>query len=86
MVAASYPNPDDHDALAAYEELQERWPERASRKRAYRRKDARRTVVRAERLDRPDTERMSKALLAAQRELARAQAERNARAQEHRDG
>jgi hypothetical protein len=82
VVAASYPNSDDRDV---YEELQERWPEeRPSRKRpkrAYRRKEARRVVVQTERLDPPDTARMSKALLAAQRELARAQAERDARAE-----
>lgn len=80
MVAPSYPQPDNHDTEAAYEELHEYWPERASRKRAYRRKEHRRIVVKAERLDPTDASRVSKALLAAQRELARAAAE--ARAEE----
>lgn len=74
-------SPDDYD------DLSERWPERPSRKRAkrnYRRQSQRRIVVRAERLDLPDAGRMSKALLAAQRELAAAQAEKDARAQEER--
>lgn len=70
---------DDYDALT------EQWPERPSRKRAkraYQRKQGRQIVVQAERLDEPNTARMSKALLAAQRELAEAQAEKEARDQE----
>lgn len=85
MVAVPSPNPDAHDVDAAYyEQLQEHWPDRASRrhpKRAYRRKESRRIVVTTERLDPTDAARMSKALLAAQRELARLQAERDARAE-----
>jgi hypothetical protein len=83
------PAPDDDRSASYYEELQEQWPERASRrrtKRAYRRKEQRRIVVRGERLDEPDTARMSRALLAAQRELARMQAERDARAEARRAG
>lgn len=72
-----------------YDQVQETWPEeRPSRKRvkrAYRRNANRRVVVRSERLPEPDAARMSKALLAAQRELAQAQAERDAHAQEHDD-
>ena len=67
----------------SFEELQERWPqERPSKrhpKRAYRRKSNRQVVIRAERLPEPSTTRMSKALLAAQRELSRLEAERDAR-------
>lgn len=85
MVAA-LPLPGDDDSLA---ELQERWPDRRASKRAakraYQRENGRRIVVRSERLAEPDTARMSKALLAAQRELAQAAAERDARAQEHGD-
>ena len=77
------PLPDDD----GYDELQERWleqrPSRKAAKRAYRRKNARQIVVTAERLPQPNTTRMSSALLAAQRELAKAQAERDAEAQEH---
>lgn len=72
-----------------YDELAERWPERPSRrqaKRTYRRKAERRVVVRSERLAEPDTPRMSRALLAAERELAKARAEQAARAQEDADG
>lgn len=57
---------------------------RASRrhpKRAYRRHHQRRIVVRAERLSEPDVARLSRALLQAQRELAEAQAEADARRQ-----
>lgn len=73
------------DAADFYEELQESWPERPSRsrqKRHYRRKQGRRVVVRTERLDPPETAHLSRALLAAQRELARAQAENEARAEQ----
>lgn len=66
-----------------YDELQKSWPrERPSRKRRrreYRRKQDRRVVVSPKRLERPVTSRMSRALLAAQRELAQAQAEKEAR-------
>lgn len=73
---------------AAYEQLQEVWPaERPSRRRRVkhgrRRRDERQIRVRAERLDPPDTARLSHALLTAQRELAQARAERDARAQEN---
>jgi hypothetical protein len=77
-----------------YDELQERWPtERPSRKRrkpgefeakrSYRRKDGRQVTVRGERLDPPDTARLARALLAAQRELAKAQTEVEAQTQKH---
>lgn len=85
MVAApSSPLDGDEGREEYYDELQERWPEeRASRKRpkkrAYRRKEGRRVVVRGQRLNQPDTARMSRALLAAQRELAQAEAEKKAR-------
>lgn len=86
-MVATLPLPGDGDP---FEELQEQWPQqRPSRrhpKRPYQRKNGRRVVVRSERLAEPDAARMSKALLAAQRELAQAQAERDAQAQEHRDG
>lgn len=85
MVTAMYPAPGDD---SAYEAMQEHWQERPSRKqapRAYRRKEQRQVVVTAERLPRPDVERMSRALLAAQRQLAKAAAERDAQAQEHGD-
>lgn len=68
-----------------YDELAEHWPERPARKRAkraYQRKQERRVVVRGERLPEPDGSKVSRALLAAQRELAQAQAEKDARAQE----
>lgn len=67
-----------------YDDLARHWPERPARKRArraYQRKQERRIVLKAERVDPPDTARMSKALLAAQRELARAQAETQAESQ-----
>lgn len=76
------------DGVEYYEQLQERWPaDRPSRKRqrrtkrAYQRRQERRIHVRADRLDPPDTARLSRALLAAQRELAQAQAEADARSQ-----
>lgn len=83
--------PDSEDF---YDELQERWPtERPSRKRrksgrgeakrSYRRKDGRQVTVRGERLDPPDTARLARALLAAQRELTKAQTEADAQAQTH---
>lgn len=69
-----------------YEQVQESWPdERPSRKRArrrYRKTQRRRVVVKAERKQDIDAVRMSRALLAAQRELAQAQAEHDARRQE----
>lgn len=82
------PDVDGDSGDDFYDELQEQWPaERPSRKRrrttakrAYHRKDGRHVVVRGERLDPPDTVRLSRALLAAQRELAQAQAEAEARA------
>ncbi len=78
--ASSSPDPDDY-----YEALQERWPaERPSRKRAkrpYRRQEERKLHVEARRLETPDTERMSRALLAARRELAKARADAEARQQ-----
>lgn len=86
MVAGSVP-PDGRDEY--YDELAELWPDRPSRsgaKRAYRRKAERRVVVRSDRLAEPDTSRMSRALLAAERELAKARAEQAARAQEDADG
>lgn len=65
-----------------YERMQESWPdERPSRKRAKRRHrqtPGRRVVVKAERKPEVNASRMSRALLAAQRELAKAQAERDA--------
>lgn len=65
-----------------YERMQESWPEeRPSRKRAKRRHrqtHGRRVVVRAERKPEVDAARVSRALLSAQRELAKAQAERDA--------
>lgn len=76
-------SPDEY-----YDDLSEHWPERPARKRAtraYQRKQERRIVVRAERLDPPDTTHMSKALLVAQRELAEAQAEKDAHDQEPRE-
>lgn len=83
MVAAPLPpgSPDE----TYFEELTEHWSERPSRKRAkrtYRRQRQHDIVVRAERLDEPNLSRMSQALLAAQRELAQAQAEKDARAEE----
>lgn len=70
-----------------YDDLTEQWPsERPSRKRAYRRKDNRRVVVRGERLETPDVVRLSRALLLAQRELAKAEAEQAARNQEPGNG
>jgi hypothetical protein len=77
--------PDDNTAAAFYERMQETWPaERPSRKRGkrtYRRQNERRVTVRADRLDQPDAAHLSRALLAAQRELARAEAEAAARRQ-----
>lgn len=73
--------PDDLEEY--YDELVERWPaQRPSRraKRASRRTADRQIVVRAERRDAPDGAHVSRALLAAQRELARLQAENEARA------
>lgn len=79
------PSAAGDDELGYYDEVEESWPtERPSRKRAkrvYRRKQAKRVVVRAERLDAPDTSRVSRALLRAQRELARVQAESDAHQQ-----
>lgn len=77
--------PDPMSNSDYYDGLSEHWPERPSRKRAkrvYRRQVERRIVVRSERLDPPDTQRLSRALLRAQRDLAEAQAEKDARAQE----
>lgn len=90
MVAAPMPRrASDYDG--EYDELQQRWPdERPSRKkrvkREYRRRDGREVVVRSERRDEPDTARMSRALLAAQRELAQIEAEQAARRQGNGDG
>lgn len=80
MVAPHQPAvPEPRRDTAYYEQLQEQWPaERPSRKRA-RGKRERRITVRAERLEQPDTARMSRALLAAERELAAAKAEAEAR-------
>lgn len=66
-----------------YGELQDSWPERPSRKRerrAYRRRQERHVVVEAKPREQTSTSRMSRALLAAQRELAQAQTEKEARA------
>lgn len=84
MVVRAGLTPSAHDAGddEYYEQLQESWPApRASRKRrSYQRKRERRVEVRAERREQPSTARMSKALLAAQREIAKLQAEADARA------
>ena len=85
MVAQPLPSrsPDDE----YYDELGERWPERPSRtraaKRAYQRKQARQVTVRAERRDRTDVPKISKALRAAERDLAARQVENDARDQEN---
>ncbi|WP_459976065.1 hypothetical protein [Nocardioides pyridinolyticus] len=67
-----------------YEALQAAWPEerpsRKRRRRQFRKAGSRRVVVTSARLEEPDADRMSRALLAAQRELARAQEEKEARA------
>jgi len=79
---------DDDTREAYYEQLVESWPaERPSsrKKRAYQRKRERRVEVRAERREQPSTARMSKALLAAQREVAKLQAEADARAESKRE-
>ena len=83
MVTSGAPTPNNGDAY--YERLQEAWPsERPSarrQRRAYSRKTRRQVVIRAERLEQPDPVRMSRALIAAQRELVAAQAETAARDQ-----
>lgn len=84
MVTGPASGVDPDDLADYYDDLVERWPaERPSRrraKRASRRSPERQIVVRAERRDMPDTARVSRALLAAQRELARLHAENEARA------
>ncbi|GAA1508636.1 hypothetical protein GCM10009788_11120 [Nocardioides humi] len=76
----------DDEREAYYDEVQERWPaERPSRKRSKRdrqRRGERKVVVRSQRLPAPDTARVSRALLVAQRELAKVEAERAARLQD----
>lgn len=78
MVSALPPNSDAYDEN--YDRLQESWPaERPSRKRRRReQRPQRRIVVKATRRAEPDAAHMSKALLAAQRELERRQAEADA--------
>lgn len=79
------PGPDENDRATYFERLEERWPdERPSRRRAkrnYRRKAARRVAIEAKQRATPDVGRMSHALLTAQRELAQAQADADARRQ-----
>jgi hypothetical protein len=75
------PSADDE---AYYQRLEESWPaERASRKkkRRYERKRDRRVEVYVDPHEEPSASRMSKALLAAQRELAQRQREADARAE-----
>lgn len=84
-MTARDPRSPEHGGSDAdyYERLEARWPEeRPSRKRRRRARRQRGQVVvtRAEKLAKPDAERMSRALLAAQRELTRAQADAEARA------
>jgi hypothetical protein len=89
--ALASPPPEDDEAY--FEWLEASFGERPSRrkaKRSYQRRSDRRVVVRGERLEQPDVARLSRALLAAQRELGQAQAEAEARQEkvdtENRDG
>ena len=79
MVSA--PSPHEPGAEDFYDQVQDRWPdERPSRRRRKQRqaKD-KRVVVHAVRREQPDAARMSRALLAAQRELEVLRAEAEAR-------
>ena len=75
-------SPDEPDFDRWEAELAKGRASRRHPKRAYRRQHRRRIVVRGERLPEPDVARLSHALLQAQRELARAQAEAEARCQD----
>lgn len=73
-----------------YDQLQESWPEerpsRRRQRRTHRRKEERQVVVEPKRLPRPSTAHISRALLAAQRELAQAQAEKEAQSNQSPEG
>lgn len=78
--AVASPPPEDDDAYLEW--LEASFADRPSRqrtKRTYRR--GQRIHVRSQRLTAPDAVRMSKALIQAQRQLAQAQAESEARHQ-----
>lgn len=88
---ASPPPEDDGSYLDWLEASFAERPSRKHRKRNYRRKADHRIEVDSRRLATPDASRISKALLQAQRQLAQAQVEADARQQtnptgEHRDG
>jgi len=78
---ASPPPGDDESYLEWLEASFGDEPSRRRAKRTYRRKDEHRIHVRSQRLTAPDASRMSQALLQAQRQLAQAQAETEARQQ-----
>lgn len=86
--AVASPPPEDDESYLDW--LEASFADRPSRKRAkrtYRREQ--RIQVRSQRLPTPDSARMSKALIQAQRQLAQAQAETEARlhvAEENGDG
>lgn len=77
--AVASPPPDDESYFEYLEASLAERPSRRRAKRNYRREG--RLHVRSQRLPSPDTVRMSKALLRAQRDLAQAQAEAEARQQ-----
>jgi hypothetical protein len=77
--AVASPDEPDFDRWEA--ELTKGRASRRHPKRAYRTQRQRRIVVRGERLPEPDVTKVSRALLQAQRELAQAQAEAEARRQ-----
>lgn len=82
MVTQTLPaSPEEPDFERWEAELARGRASKRHRKRAYRRHHYRRIVVRSERLPEPDVARLSRALLQAQRQLARAQAEAEARHQ-----
>lgn len=76
--AVASPPPDDE---SYFEYLEASFADRPKRRQKRRYRRGGRLHVRSERLPSPDTTRMSKALLRAQRDLAQAQAEAEARQQ-----
>lgn len=74
-------SPDEPDFERWEADLAEGRASKRHPKRAYRRQHHRRIVVRSERLPAPDVARLSRALLQAQRQLAQAKAEAEARKQ-----
>lgn len=81
VTKAAVATPDEPDFERWEAELAKGRASRRHPKRAYRQQHQRRIVVRSKRLPEPDVARLSRALLQAQRELARAQAEAEARHQ-----